>query len=225
MLRGLGMKNLLVMYKGGVYAGCVWEWNFCFWDDNGEWHDLYSSGRDGIETEDKTIEALAEDDSRINYVVNLTNEEDIAYWQKEFNAYLVHNIADKINTNYYGVIKLQCNECSCSYYPDDMQYVDKYTLVCGECVSLGSCVACDEFVGGDNLHILPECLYDEGPVCEFCKDHFESEAIADDVKELQFTATLTGKPDIFSPEYQEVISKIETQFETCFNDYRNEINY
>ena len=219
------MRNLLVMYKGGGYSGCVWEWSFCFWDDNGEWHDLYSSGAGAIETYIAMFMALAEDDSNINYVVNLTNEKDIAYWTKEFNASLVLNIAKVLNDDYDYAIELPCKDCGHLTEPEDMHYVDKYTLVCGECISLGSCTACNDFVGEDKLHHLPEYIYDEGPVCEFCKDHFENEAIADDVKELQFTATLTGKPDIFSPEYQEVVGKIETQFETCFNDYRNKINY
>ena len=219
------MKNLLVMYKGGGYSGCYWEWNFCFWDDNGEWHDLYSSGRDGIDTYIAMFMALAEDDGCINYVVNLTNEKDIAYWAKEFNAYLVLVIANILNDDYDYSIELPCKECGNLSEPEDMQYVDECTLVCDDCYCSGLCVACNEYVGEDNLHRLPDYLYDDGSVCEFCKDHFESEAIADNVKELQFTATLTGKPDIFSPEYREVVGKIETQFETCFNDYRNEINY
>lgn len=220
------MRNLLVMYKGGGYDGCFWEWNFCFWDSEGEWHDLYSSGRDGIETEDEMLIALTEDDSNINYIVNITNEKDIAYWTKEFNASLVLRIAEILNDDYYYEIELPCKECGNLSEPEYMHYVDKYTLVCEDCYCSGGCVACNEFVGEDNLHCLPEDIYnEEGPVCEFCKDHFESEAIANDLKELQFTATLTGKPDIFSPEYEEVVSKIETQFETCFNDYRNKINH
>jgi len=169
--------------------------------------------------------ALAEDDKRINYVVNLTDEKDIAYWTKEFNAYLVISIAKVLNDDYGYAIELPCKECGNLTKPEDTQYVDDFTLVCEDCIATGSCVACNEFVGENNLHCLPEYIYeDEGPVCEFCKDHFESEAIANDVKELRFTATLTGKPDIFSSEYQETVGKIETQFETCFNDYRNEIN-
>jgi len=213
------------MYEGGGYSGCYWEWNFCFWDDSGVWHDIFSSGRDGIETEDRTLELLAEDNKSINDVVNITSKEDIAYWTKEFNAFLVLSIAKILSDDYEYEIELPCKECGNLENPKYLHYVDEDTLVCEDCYCNGVCSSCDDYVGEDNLHCLSEYLGEDGPVCEFCKDHRESEAIADDIEELQFTATLTGKPDIFSPEYQEIVNKIETQFDECFNDYRNKINY
>lgn len=169
------------MYRGGGYSGCFWEWNFCFWNSEGEWCDLYSSGRNGIETEDKMLLALAE--GKINYVVNLTNKKDIAYWTKEFNTYLVLTIAKTLNDNYAYEIELPCKQCGNLNEPEDTHYVDDYTLVCEDCLGCGSCSACDDFVGEDNLHYLPEHIYNEGPVCEFCKDFFESETIVNDIKD------------------------------------------
>ena len=50
------MKNKLMLYRGGGYSGCFWEWNYCFWDGNGEWFNIYSSGKDGIESEKAALE-------------------------------------------------------------------------------------------------------------------------------------------------------------------------
>ena len=44
------MKNTLVQYKGGGYDGCFWEWNFCYFDKDGVWHDIFSSGRRGCDS-------------------------------------------------------------------------------------------------------------------------------------------------------------------------------
>ena len=29
------MKHTLVQYQGGGYDGCIWEWNFAFYDNSG----------------------------------------------------------------------------------------------------------------------------------------------------------------------------------------------
>ncbi len=41
------LKNKLLFYKGGGYDGCFWEWNFCLWDADGKWHNLFTSGCTG----------------------------------------------------------------------------------------------------------------------------------------------------------------------------------
>ena len=42
------MKNLLMIYRGGGYEGCWWEWNAGYFDDIGHWVSLGHSGHDGI---------------------------------------------------------------------------------------------------------------------------------------------------------------------------------
>jgi hypothetical protein len=52
------MKNKLMIYQGGGYDGCFWEWNFGYFDDEGEWQSLGDSGCAGIKDYD-TEAALA----------------------------------------------------------------------------------------------------------------------------------------------------------------------
>lgn len=47
-------KNMLLCYEGGGYDGCFWECNFAFWDHNGVFRDIYSSGHNGLFGETKT---------------------------------------------------------------------------------------------------------------------------------------------------------------------------
>jgi hypothetical protein len=49
--------NTLVMYKGGGYDGCFWEWNYCFISPDGVFHDIASSGYNGIKDRDEFIES------------------------------------------------------------------------------------------------------------------------------------------------------------------------
>ncbi len=53
-------QNSLVAYKGGGYDGCIWEWNYVFIDEKGEFHDIYSSGVAGCKTYDKLKKLYAE---------------------------------------------------------------------------------------------------------------------------------------------------------------------
>lgn len=36
--------NTLIAYHGGGYDGCIFEWNYAFIDDEGTFHDVFSSG-------------------------------------------------------------------------------------------------------------------------------------------------------------------------------------
>jgi len=42
--------NTLVAYHGGGYDGCFWEWNYCFFDEDKQFHDVGSSGRNAIKS-------------------------------------------------------------------------------------------------------------------------------------------------------------------------------
>jgi hypothetical protein len=43
-------KSTLVMYQGGGYDGCFYEWNYAFIDDDGQFHDIASTGYKGCDT-------------------------------------------------------------------------------------------------------------------------------------------------------------------------------
>lgn len=52
------MKSTLIMYKGGGYDGCFWEWNFALWDENGEFEPLLTTGNAGCSQEHDLLELM-----------------------------------------------------------------------------------------------------------------------------------------------------------------------
>jgi hypothetical protein len=44
------LKNCIVAYEGGGYDGCMCEWNYAYFDKEGKFADIYSSGIAGCKT-------------------------------------------------------------------------------------------------------------------------------------------------------------------------------
>lgn len=208
------MKNQLLYYKGGGYDGCIWEWNFCFWDADGIWHDLYSSGCDGATTEaeaKKIIENRMDDlDAEL---VDLTNKERFLKFQKDNNASLVLQIAQELNGNYNYDIELECSECGCSFQANRSECdaaIDNENIVCYKCNSLGRCDCCGEYVGQDEInHCNDDGDDDAGAdlaqqgyyaVCNGCFEYNKDELERQELEDLRFQAFCTGTPDIYGDE-------------------------
>ena len=49
-------NSTLVMYEGGGYDGCIYEWNYAFIDNDGCFHDIASTGYKGCDTLEKLVE-------------------------------------------------------------------------------------------------------------------------------------------------------------------------
>ena len=56
--------NTVVQYKGGGYDGCFWEWNYAYYDGEGDFHNIAASGYRGCETEEQLIDYLEESDAQ-----------------------------------------------------------------------------------------------------------------------------------------------------------------
>jgi len=116
-------KNLLVLYQGGGYDGCFWEYNFFYFDSTGKFHNIFTSGYAGIKTEKqakdmlfycndkKTIQETKKDkwhkfyldnynDYSINdiFIYDTTKETDIFDFQNDNSYNLIGGICDFINT-------------------------------------------------------------------------------------------------------------------------------
>jgi hypothetical protein len=55
----------LVAYHGGGYDGCIYEWNYAFFDEDGQFHDLFSSGCMGCRTEAELRDTLEDEQQRL----------------------------------------------------------------------------------------------------------------------------------------------------------------
>ncbi len=219
------MKNQLLYYQGGGYGGCIWEWNFCFWDGDGVWHNLFASGCSGAETEQAALK-IAETLKHSAELVDLADPDRFKQFQQDNNAGLVLHIAQELNENYNYALEIVCTGCGCSNTADYYEYqavIDNSTIVCAECLSTGTCDCCNEYVGDTKLHWGDEDgmvtgmgqdytddktaieLVDLGyyQVCSGCFEYNKEEIRLRDLKDLRFQAFCTGEPDIFSEKLRD----------------------
>jgi len=109
-------KNTIVQYKGGGYDGCFWEWNYAYYDHDGLFHNLVSSGRNGCSTEEELEEYIHRVDSGNSYyeydLYCLDDEKELNRFGKETPiSHLIH-VANAINNiNEDCDIKVACDRC------------------------------------------------------------------------------------------------------------------
>ena len=224
------MKNVLVQYQGGGYEGCFWEWNFFWLDKDGVFYDVFSSGRDGITTDEQAKELLGSGNT--HYVYDLTDNKVIDELSKECNVVNLTDLLRWFENNPQDGIKfyLQCSvchekiedlsECSLENWHGCggiMSTAD--LLLCSDCLSLGTCDCCNEYIGEtdllvlyhvesdselvkDNKYLYPavRAMIDEhfNDVCQYCLDYKAEQLKEMDKKDLLFRSLTTGKPDLFS---------------------------
>jgi hypothetical protein len=169
------MKNKLVQYQGGGYDGCMWEWNFAYYDKDGVFHDVFSSGSRGCKTDAEVKEYLkdAHINSRLSnvYVYDMGKEQEVAEFTTETNEGLVLGVAKVLHK--LGVdILAKCDDCGKKHLaytmipekPREAGGVMKYTsMVCEDCHSSNSCFHCGEYYGKDYK-------FDEEGYCEYCAE-------------------------------------------------------
>ena len=115
------MDNILIQYKGGGYDGCFWEWNYAA-IVNGEFVDIFSSGRSGRETREELNEMMADarntEWSKDYYTYNLHSEEEMDDFMRTSNGPHVHGVAKKLYD--YGIeFDAECNRCGTRFTAAD----------------------------------------------------------------------------------------------------------
>ncbi|HDY88533.1 hypothetical protein LCGC14_0360410 [marine sediment metagenome] len=206
------MKDRLLYYQGGGYSGCIWEWNFCFWDADGKWHNLFSTGCSGVKTEIEALKIVETLEHKAE-VVKLMDKKCFEKFQENNNAHLVLSIAQQLNDKHGYSLEVKCTECECSFVADDYERdtaTDNYNIICSDCLSIGTCDVCNEYSGPDELNRcnddgdddigaeLAEAGYYN--VCNDCYEYKKEEYEQDELRNLRHKALSTGKPDIFSEE-------------------------
>lgn len=220
-------NNILVQYHGGGYDGCFWEWNYFYIDKEGEFHDIFSSGRSGITNKDQALELIAEDE-RHTYIYHVDNKEEMSDFVKESNPVNILGVAEWFDAyNDPDIeIKVICSDCKQEVdYSDGLSLENWHgcggimstadDLLCSECRCLGSCDCCGEYVGQKEIICAGTCADDDdyknkaikemeddgySGICEGCLDCKASQIESDEHEELLFISLATGSPDIFSDE-------------------------
>ncbi len=168
------MKNQLMIYHGGGYDGCFWELNWCAWNNEGQWYNLYSSGRDGLDTEDKCKIFMKNEDAEY-CLYNLLDEKSMETLTTVRPVYVCYKIlSGLVKYDILNFLKLECTECGFkSDDPDDFLLdglegiggiAITYTeLLCQKCWDKSHCSHCGEwsenlFTSSSFTHICEHCL-------------------------------------------------------------------
>lgn len=131
---GLGkltiITDTLVCYKGGGYDGCFWEWNFAFFDKQGKFHDLFSSGSGGCTAENELTDYLNGDEER-----ELIEIKNIQKFINDYATIQVLSVIKRLNTDLGYSIPITCYECG--QQETDMDYMNTEikgtTFLCHSC--------------------------------------------------------------------------------------------
>lgn len=176
------LRNCLVQYQGGGYDGCFWEWNYFFIDEDGEFNDIFSSGRNGVKNE-KKFKNFDWEQSGV-YIYNLTDEKQAEELVKETNEdnilMLARVLYDDFDFNLIGT----CDECKREFSLYDAHHSGYegnggigviYTgVVCSDCYFSGICDDCNEYVGQDDITYLEE---ESKALCSYCIQSHLNEAL------------------------------------------------
>jgi len=165
------MKNTLVQYKGGGYDGCFWEWNFCYFDKEGIWHDIYSSGRYGCDSLVKIQQHIS--DGEKHFLFNLNKKADVKDFTEESQASQVMYISKWLDEKFDIILKGKCNLCEAEIELTEAIIVNlkhyggiAYSnddKVCEDCYGLHCCSYCGEY--WDDISGFNEEGY-----CEYCQE-------------------------------------------------------
>jgi len=107
-------KNLLVAYHGGGYDGCFWEWNYFSYDKYGKFHNILTTGRNGIKTESEAMNTVLNPVDG-THVYDLMDPAQVNDFQENHNDGQVVAIVEALNTDKYGEydgdIYFECQKC------------------------------------------------------------------------------------------------------------------
>lgn len=102
-------KNTLVMYEGGGYDGCFYELNYAYIDEDGGFHDIFSSGYKGCRTLEKLWEAYQAQSSKFT-LYRLSSEAD--RFAKEAPITHLLAIARWFANNFENIVfEVRCDDC------------------------------------------------------------------------------------------------------------------
>jgi len=171
------MKNKLMIYQGGGYDGCFWEWNAGYFDAEGEWCSLHNSGHAGIEDGnlDKAL-AMAKklkDGTEKGDLIPLTAVKRLREFNESYAPQLVVRVVDDLHCELTDCkAMVTCDDCGeiipveelgsvrfvdyrsnggCSYNPTKK--------LCDDCFDSKVCRDCCERMPSDELYDS-EPLYD-----------------------------------------------------------------
>jgi len=150
------VRNFLYSYEGGGYDGCIYECNYAYFDDKGEFWNVYSSGLMGCSTEKEIIERIKE--GREIDEIDLNSEDALLHFTDNEGLKEILRCAKFFAENNIDVkIRPKCDCCGERFeaivgHGNDWHGVGgiqstPLELICQNCWDMYSCDCCNEFFG------------------------------------------------------------------------------
>ena len=125
------MKNTIVYWKGGGYDGCIWEPNMGFFDDDGEWHPVISTGcgaldaKENVEAEMRKQEDPSVPDYKKSDLLTfpIEGEHSLEWMCEHVRIDYVAVLADALVEAGYSV-DMKCDCCGEWFSSDDYKFRD-----------------------------------------------------------------------------------------------------
>ena len=171
------MKNKLMIYQGGGYDGCFWEWNAGYFDAEGEWCSLHHSGHAGIKDGDLD-KALAmakklKDGTEKGDLIPLSAVKKLREFNENYAPPLVVHVVDALHGVFTGCkAMVTCDDCGEVIPADEYDYIhfvdyrsnggcsyNPEKKLCSDCFDSKVCRDCCERMPSDELYDS-EPLYD-----------------------------------------------------------------
>lgn len=181
-------KNVLLQYQGGGYDGCFWEWNFCFWDKDGEWHNIFTSGSMGVKTEQDALAIIHRMVEQKHYIYDLDNEVQMLDFTANGHPQNVKMVADYLSFNCGIFLEVKCNECGSQVDVLGAIYGDS-DLLCEDCYGDHTCGYCGEYWNDTSDFEMTD---EYGLVCEYCYEDIQKEQQEERNREALEQAKMNG---------------------------------
>ena len=190
-------NDTLVVYEGGGYDGCFWAYNAFLKDAEDNYHNIHSTGYNGIKTENLNDSDIEESLEKKNAeFIDLNNEVEVLKFTKSFGADNVFNYGCFVNKLYEEKydkepMKFICEKCGsievinieicepigCSWQ-GGLIYSSE-NLICKECYSENVCEECGEYCPNDTFK-----EFNGWKCCENCYAYnIENEVSEEEVEE------------------------------------------
>ena len=103
--------NTLYQYKGGGYAGCIWEWNYAVITEKSKFFSIYHSGLGGCDTKERLAEYQPLKAGNGAYTYDLGDPESLDEFVNYSNAGNVVGVGKALFAELGIQIPATCDDC------------------------------------------------------------------------------------------------------------------
>lgn len=156
--------NTIVQYKGGGYDGCFYEWNYAYFDGEGNFHCIVATGRNGCDTEEELLNyiEIADGVHQEFDLYELDEDGEVERFGRETPISHLLHIATFLAEQSLDVnLTVVCDECGETVQVAECNgegahgiggiMLEHNRIICADCNSAGRYCYCGEYVGPDDI--------------------------------------------------------------------------